>query len=139
MIVATQQARSLMIDRAALRGVTYAEEQRIVRERLSRMATRAVGDTIAFVGDDFERRRAWFSGFIQAVTAASFVVHGGVMDAVRGWAAERHVELVDGIAVLDRHRDSVVTWVHLDGRGNKLLAKALAAQIAGDARHPPSH
>lgn len=128
-IVGTQQARSLMVEREALRGMPYAEEAKLVRERLPRMATRSLRDTVTFVGDDPEGRRAWLAGFVHAVTAASFVVHAGVMDAVRAWAAARHVELVDGIARLDRHRDSLVTWVHLDARGNKILAKALAARI----------
>jgi hypothetical protein len=93
------------------------------------MAGRSLRDSVTFVGDDLSARRAWLSGFVQAVTAASFVVHAGVMDAVRGWAARQDVELVDGIARLDGHRDSLVTWVHLDARGNKLLAKALASRI----------
>jgi hypothetical protein len=52
-----------------------------------------------------------------------------VIEAERVWATERHVALVDGIDRLDRCRDSVVTWVHLDAPNNKILAKALAEEM----------
>jgi hypothetical protein len=56
--------------------------------------------------------------------------HGGALDdGKRAWAKANGVPLVDGIVVLDRQRDLLVTWVHLTPPANEVLAKAIATTI----------
>ncbi len=74
--------------------------------------------------------------------AISFMVHHGVMQALRQWADREHVTLVDGIAALDQDRDNLLTYVHLNADGNRVVARELGKAIleqleARDASHEP--
>lgn len=111
MIVVTQQARSLMIEPAHLQGVTYADEIRFVEQTLQQTDAPSAFNAL------------------QLHVGAMLAVHSRVNDAVRTWAQAHSVPLVDGIALLDRQRDFLLTWVHLAPPANKVLAKAIAATI----------
>jgi lysophospholipase L1-like esterase len=112
-VVATQQANALAVPRQELRGMTYAREEESLRARL------AAGESIDVYG-------------------LAFLTHTELMRALRGWAAERGVPLVDVIASLDDRRDVLVNWVHLTPEGNELVARAFAPTIL-DLSCPPTN
>jgi lysophospholipase L1-like esterase len=105
-LVATQQAKSSLLDPDEIRGVTYADEIHVIEEVLAR-----------------EGELRW--------PEKNLLVHQGLMDALRGWARERGVPLVDVIEALDPRRDTLVSWVHLTPEGNRMIAEAFADTIAG--------
>ena len=51
------------------------------------------------------------------------------MHELKGWAARRGVLLADVASGLDERRDVLVSWVHLNAEGNRLIARSLAATI----------
>ena len=59
-----------------------------------------------------------------------FLTHAVLMRDLRQWADSGTIPLVDAINALDQRRDVLVSWVHLSGEGNRLIAEALAAEIA---------
>jgi lysophospholipase L1-like esterase len=103
-IVATQQAKSMAIERSAIKGVTYADEVRDVEERLAHLG-HVSGDEMYFL------------------------THSRLMNAMRSWASARGLPLVDVIRALDGERDVLVSWVHLSPKGNQMIAKAFAEEI----------
>jgi lysophospholipase L1-like esterase len=104
LLVATQQANALARTGRELRGWTYADEERELRGRL------AAGDTIDVYG-------------------LAFLTHAELMRALRDWAAQHEVELVDVVAALDERRDVLVNWVHLRPEGNRMVAETFAPII----------
>src|SRR5437762_11475793 len=64
---------------------------------------------------------------------------GGVMSSeLRAWAATQpDVGFVDTIHELDGDRDLMVSWVHLRGAANAIVARAFARELSRVAR-PPS-
>jgi hypothetical protein len=103
-VVATQQASSLTLPRAQMRGVTYADEEAQVRRRLEE------------------------TGGVDA-TSMAFLTHAELMRALRTWSAERRVPLVDVVHALDARRDVLVSWVHLTPEGNEMIAEAFVPTI----------
>jgi len=98
-IVATQQARSMLIDREHIRGITYQQETARIREDLAR------------------------DGHITRYEV-DLLTHEQMMDSLRTWAATSHVPLADVIAATDQRRDCLVSWVHLSPEGNRMVARA---------------
>ncbi|RMD59047.1 hypothetical protein D6833_12075, partial [Candidatus Parcubacteria bacterium] len=103
-IAVTQQVKSYSIAPEDIRGITYAEERRMLEEKLQRDGT---------------------LNYREAV----MLTHTRLMDALRKWATEENVPLVDGIRALDQRRDTLVSRVHLSPEGNRILAHAIAEQI----------
>jgi len=103
-IVATQQAKSLMLERDAIRGVTYAEEAELVRQKLAEQG--AINET-----------------------ELSFLTHMAIMTDLRAWTETEDVALVDVIAAMDDRRDHLLSWVHLSPEGNQLIAGVFADEI----------
>lgn len=111
LVVATQQAQSKShyrlgddaIDRQRIREFTYADEVRLLRAKLQTggLARRELG----------------------------FLVHDVMMRELRFWAAAGGVPLADVIRALDHDRDVLLSWVHLDARGNRMVAETLADTI----------
>jgi lysophospholipase L1-like esterase len=103
-IVASQQATTLETDRERLRGMTYESERALVKEKVS--TTRRLSPL-----------------------EVSMLVHGDLMDAQRHWATSNGVPYVDAIKAMDMNRHNLVTWVHLNSKGNRIVAAALAEEI----------
>ncbi len=114
-IVASQQAKSLLVDREDIKGVTYEEESELVRRDLAQN---------------------------KHITAQElyFLTHNVLMNDLREWSKVNNVPYVDAIAALDQRRDCLVSWVHLDPEGNRIVAEAIAkailAQLAQEAPRP---
>jgi hypothetical protein len=64
------------------------------------------------------------------------------MRDLEDWCGANHVPFVDVIAAMDERRDCLVSWVHLDAQGNRIVAGALAReilrQVAAHPARPPS-
>jgi hypothetical protein len=56
-------------------------------------------------------------------------VHKDLMDEQRKWAITNSVPYVDVIQAMDLNRQNLVTWVHLNSAGNRIVASALANEI----------
>lgn len=108
LIVANQQARSLVVPREALAGVGYQQEVDIVEHKLAEQ------------------------GFL-TTKELNFLTHRDLMRDLRVWASSNAVPFVDVIAALDERRDVLVSWVHLNGDGNRVIARALADAIGARA------
>ncbi|UCG50544.1 MAG: hypothetical protein JSW58_10070 [Candidatus Latescibacterota bacterium] len=103
-IVASQQAKSLLVDRQNIKGITYQEESELVRREL----------------DGNKRINA---------QELYFLTHGVLMNDLEKWAKVNEVPYVDLIAELDQHRNCLVSWVHLNPEGNRIVAEAFARAI----------
>ncbi len=103
-IAVSQQAKSFLVPRDAIQGVTYAEEKRRVEAKIER--------------EGFATLRELF-----------FVTHADLMTALRDWVRAENIPFVDAIERLDRRRDLLYTYVHLNAQGNALLAEAIADEI----------
>lgn len=108
-IVMTQQVKSVLVPPEKLPGVTYSDEVRIVQERVA-----SNGKT---------------ADMIERTLLGTFLLHAQLMADLREWAAKTGTPLVDGVAVLDHHRDWLTSWVHLRAEANRMLAEALATEI----------
>jgi lysophospholipase L1-like esterase len=104
LLLAKQQARSLLVVREEIRGVSFAEELERVRGKLER--------------EGFVTRRELV-----------FLTHARVLDAAEHWAREAGVPVVDTLSALDGDRDQLVSWVHLTPRGNQIIAETYAREI----------
>ena len=104
LIVANQQTTSLLVPREALRGVTYNGEQELVARKLES------------------------EGFVDT-KELNFLTHRILMLDLAAWTSANQVPFVDIIAALDARRDVLVSWVHLNAEGNRLIADELAREI----------
>ncbi len=103
-IVATQQAKSYLVDRDQMKGLTYEQECGLIREDLKQ------------------------NGYIKRYEV-DLLTHERMMADLREWAAANQVPLVDVIAALDERRDCLVSWVHLNAEGNRIVARAFERGI----------
>ncbi|MFQ5510413.1 MAG: SGNH/GDSL hydrolase family protein [Candidatus Krumholzibacteriia bacterium] len=103
-IVASQQAKSFLVDRKHIRGVTYGEESILVRQDLDR-------------NKHITNRELYF------------LTHNVLMRDLEAWAAARGVPYADVIGAMDQRRDCLVSWVHLNPEGNRMVARAFATAI----------
>ena len=103
-LVVTQQVKSGLVAREKIASVTYAEEVHLVEQHLSR------------------------EGMLEP-SQLCMLTHDTLMHDLRHWAGEKSVPVVDGIAALDHDRDVLVSWVHLNPKGNHILAGAIANGI----------
>jgi lysophospholipase L1-like esterase len=138
LVVCTQQFKSTLIPTAELRGLTYEEEVRRVRDKVERgeigpsalPASRLAFATRLQGSDDLAIR-----SFAVMYPPRALLVHAKLMAALRAWAPGAGVGFVDVIHELDAQRDLLVNWVHLRGEANGIIARALAREIrAGLAR-----
>ena len=144
LVVATQQFQSTLLSGDERRGTSYDAEVAIVREKVARgemgPASRSVrvGGKPGEVTDLVLDLRKAGQDPMAARNLAGFdppramLVHARLMDDLRAWAGDPSsgVVLVDTIRALDAHRDWMVNWVHLEGRANAVIARALADAIA---------
>lgn len=104
LVVANQQARSLLVSRQALNTVGYRQEIGMVLKKLrqeGRIDTKEL----------------------------NFLTHGDLMRDLETWAKTNAVPFVDAIDVIDGHREVLVSWVHLNAEGNEMIAAAFADEI----------
>ena len=59
----------------------------------------------------------------------NFLIHARLMRDLKAWAEKNRLPFVDIISLLDHERQHMVSWVHLDGYANGLVADALADEI----------
>jgi lysophospholipase L1-like esterase len=103
-VVVSQQAKSMMIPRDAIHGVTYAEEKHLVEAKL--------GDKGILTQQEL-----------------FFLADADLMEALRTWVRAENVAFVDAAAKLDGDRDLLYTYVHPNPRGNAIIAHAMADEI----------
>ena len=99
-----QQAKSHMVKEADMKGVTYAQEVQMVKDKLGK------------------------EGAIKA-RELHLLTHSVLTTDLEQWAASNHVPFVNIQKVLDQDRDVLMSWVHLSPRGNRMIADALAGEI----------
>jgi hypothetical protein len=61
---------------------------------------------------------------------AKVLIHRSLTRALHRWADDNDLELIDGIELLDGHRDLLATYVHLTPLANELLALAISDGLA---------
>jgi lysophospholipase L1-like esterase len=115
LIVASQSATSLEHQRERLKSLTYSAEQAELSKKLA-------------AGAGVEGLEAYL------------LIHQELMDAEREWAVANKIPHADVIAAMDGNRQNMVSWVHLNAAGNRLIASVLSKTIlnalgsrAGDA------
>ena len=113
LLVARQQARSLLVLREDLPGVRFHDEIDLVREKLA--------------------HEGWLSR-----DERNFLTYELLLDALEPWASERGVTVVDTLGALDPHREEIVSWVHLSHEGNRIIADTLASAILELKCPPPT-
>jgi lysophospholipase L1-like esterase len=106
LIVASQSATSLEFRREQLKASTYYGEQAALSEKLA-------------------------AGQVHA-REANLLIHRELMDAEREWAIANRVPYADVITAMDGSRQSLITWVHLDAAGNRLVASVLSKTILNE-------
>jgi hypothetical protein len=111
LVVGKQQARSLMVPREDIKGVTYEDEVVRVREKLER------------------------EGHVNKMEI-NFLTHDRVVRAEENWAERNQVPIADIVAALDQDRDVLVSWVHLNPRGNAMVADTYAREILARTCRP---
>jgi len=104
LIVASQQAKSFLVDREHIRGLTYDQEGELVAKKLA---------TQHHITD----RELYF------------LTHMNIMKREVEWVQANNVPFVDIIRALDQHRDVLLSWVHLSPEGNHLVAEAFTSAI----------
>ena len=102
-IVASQQAKSNLIDREQIKGLTYDEEVILVKDK--------------FTNENITSNELYFLN------------HHMLMEGLKNWVMKNDVLFVDGIKVLDYDRETLSSWVHLNPKGNRILAKAFTEKI----------
>jgi hypothetical protein len=57
------------------------------------------------------------------------MLHKDLMDAERQWAVTNGIPHADVIDAMDLSRQNLVTWVHLNAAGNRVIASVLSNTI----------
>jgi len=108
-IVANQQAASLCMNREEIRGVAYAEEAALLSNKLAT------------------------NGGVFALEKY-FLIHHELMSAEKHWAKTNGVAFVDVVGAMDRDRQCLIDWMHLNATGNQIVASAFCAAITTPQR-----
>lgn len=103
-IVSSQPAKSTRIPREKIRGVTYWEENELLKSGLS-------------------------EGGRITLAELYFLIHGELMRAEAQWAKTHDVRFVDAISRMDDRRDHLLSWVHLTPEGNQIVAQSYSEKI----------
>lgn len=102
-VLVSQQSKSMAVPREEIRGLTYAAEVALLERKL---ASGPIGPK-----------------------ELHFLLHDRLMRAERELAAGEGIPFVDAVAAMDEERDALVSWVHVDARGNALIAGAIGAKV----------
>lgn len=98
------QDRGLTNDGKPIKGITYQREVEMIRDGLSK------------------------AGYINKYQLR-LLVHSILMRDLGIWASENNIPFVDVIEALDQNRDTLLTYVHLSPRGNRMVAEEFAGKI----------
>lgn len=109
-----QQAKSHLVKDADMKGVTYAQEVQMIKDKLEK------------------------EGSIK-VRELHLLVHSTLTTDLEQWATSNHVPFVNIQKALDQDRDVLMSWVHLSPRGNRMIANALAEEIMRVVGHHIVH
>jgi hypothetical protein len=109
-----QQAKSHLVKDADMKGVTYAQEVQMVKDKLEK------------------------DGAIK-VRELHLLAHSTLTTDLEQWATSNHVPFVNIQKALDQDRDVLMSWVHLSPRGNRMIANALAEEIMRVVGHHIVH
>ena len=136
LIVASQQAKSELVEREQMRGLRYEDEVTLVQESLRPGAEGSEWRTLVRGTDDPRDPRTprLVRRLVQAHFGGIFLIHARIMHDLRQWAAANGVDFVDVIQILDQDRHHLTSWVHLDRQANQRVAEALAARILAPSR-----
>ena len=110
LIVANQQASSQswfqvpLEKRKKMKGLTYRQEAEQIHYRI------AQGQSIS--GYEF-----------------NFLIHQRLMQDLEDWAVANKLPFVDIIGLLDKKRDHLISYVHLDSYANGLIAASFGSEI----------
>ncbi|MDF0676821.1 MAG: SGNH/GDSL hydrolase family protein [Nitrospira sp.] len=99
-----QQAKSHIVKEADMKGVTYAPEVKIIKDKLEK------------------------EGAIK-IRELPLLTHSALTTDLEHWADSSGVPFVDIQKVLDQDRDVLMNGVHLSPRGNRMIAETLAEKI----------
>jgi hypothetical protein len=99
-----QQAKSHIVKEEDMKGVTYAQEAQMIKDKLDK------------------------EGEIKT-RELHLLAHSVLTTDLEKWAESNHVPFVNVQKVLDQDRDVLMSWVHLSPRGNRMIADALAKEI----------
>jgi lysophospholipase L1-like esterase len=103
-LVANQQAASCTFPHEKLKGKTYQDELFYVVNKIKN-------------NDNITLHQLYL------------LKHAILMNAIRSWALKENVAFVDIINALNQDRDTLLSNVHLNPRGNKIIAKEFADKI----------
>lgn len=103
-LVANQQAASCTFAHEKLKGTTYQDEVYYLINKLKN-------------NEDITLHQLFL------------LKHAILMNAIRSWALKENVTFVDIINSLNQDRDTLLSNVHLNPRGNKIIAKEFADKI----------
>jgi lysophospholipase L1-like esterase len=104
LLVANQQVSSRTFAHEKLKGKTYQEEVFFVVNKLKN-------------NEDLTSHQLFL------------LKHALLMKELKSWALKENVPFVDIIKSLDQDRDTLLTSVHLNPRGNKIIAREFADKI----------
>jgi hypothetical protein len=112
LLIASQQAKSFLVPTSEMGAIRYADEVRLVADKLSREGEIALKEMV-------------------------FLMHAELMRDLRKWAGERtgavgsRVGFVDVAARFDAlgKRDQLLSWVHLSAEANRIVAAEFAGPI----------
>lgn len=103
-IVATQQAKSHLIKKENIKGITYEDEVKLVKSKL-------------------------FNEGKISLSELYFLTHNIIMEELKKWAYANNIPIVDVIKALDQRRDYLLSWVHLSPRANRIVASEFTKEI----------
>jgi lysophospholipase L1-like esterase len=103
-LVLIRQPMTAVTANESLRGLTYEQEYQGVLEKLAR------GELLA----DVDR---------------SMIAHHRLLEELDALAAREGLPVVDNVALLDRDRSRLASWVHLEPEANHELAEALVPVV----------
>ena len=103
-LVANQQAASVTFAHEKLKGKTYQDEVYYIINMLKN-------------NEDITLHQLYL------------LKHAILMNAIRSWALKENVTFVDVINALNQDRDTLLSNVHLNPQGNRIIAKEFADKI----------
>ena len=103
-VVGSQQAKSSIIEKEKMAGVSYADEVELIQQHLA-------------------------NGELVKAQSIYFLSHDITMKNLEAFANKHNIRYVDHIQAMDSRRDYLLSWVHVAPDGNKIIAKGFVDEI----------